>query len=273
MKNKRSNNKDLGNLLTTPVPFEMDLPWGNYSFSRRFYDIVHDWGIPTEKEVAFIKGYIKSDECKILDLTCGGGRHALGLAESGYNITAIDIGGYPVDRARRIARKKGYKINFICGDVREINYKNEYDLAFLICGQLGHFPPKDALKIFRNSSRALSQGGILIAHLPVFGPADKENNVQWYQEIKPFYFSHPSIVHREQYYYENQRIKLIRDFAVDTTTRKNRLFGISEKNYTPEEILDFGEKSGFELLEMFGNYDKAGLSEDSPDNIYVFSKK
>lgn len=273
MKNKTSRKKDLGNLLTPPIPFEMDLPWGNYKFSKRFYDIVHDWGIPTEKEVAFIKSYIKTSDYKILDLTCGGGRHAIGLAEFGYNITAIDIGGYPVERARRITREKGYKIDFIRGDVRKTNYKNEYDLAFLICGQLGHFSPEDALKIFKNSSHALTDGGILIVHLPVFGPADMKNSIHWYQEKEPFYFSHPSIVHREQYYYEDQRIKLIRDFAIDTTTRKNRLFGISEKNYIPEEIIRFGKNSGFELLEMFGSYDKDPLSMDSSDNIYVFAKK
>ncbi len=273
MKNKTSKIKDLRNLLTAPAPFEMDLPWGNYNFSRRFYDIVHDWGIPTEKEVAFIKSYIKSNDYKILDLTCGGGRHALGLAEYGYNITAIDIGGYPVDQARRIAGKKGYKIDFIRGDVREINYTNEFDLTFLICGQLGHFSPEDALKIFENGSRALTNGGILIAHLPVFGSSDTENSVHWYQEKEPFYFSHPSVVHREQYYYADQRIKLIRDFAIDTTTRENRLFGISEKNYIPEEIINFGTESGFRLLEMFGSYDREPLSTDSQDNIYVFSKK
>ena len=273
MKNKTSKKKNLGNLLTVPAPFEMDLPWGNYNFSKRFYDIVHDWGIPTEKEVAFIKSYIKSKDFKILDLTCGGGRHALGLAESGYNITAIDIGGYPVDRARKIALKKGYKINFKRGDVRKINYKNEYDLAFLICGQLGHFSPKDASKIFLNSSRALTKDGTFIVHLPVFGPADMENSVHWYQEKEPFYFSHPSVVHREQYYYADQRIRLIRDFAIDTTTRKNHLFGISEKNYIPEEIINFGKESGFELLETFGNYDRDTLKADSSDNIYVFSKK
>jgi len=273
MKNKRSNRKDLGNLLTAPVPFEMDLPWGNYKFSKRFYDVVHDWGIPTEKEIAFIKSYLKPADHNILDLTCGGGRHALGLAEFGYNITAIDIGGYPVDRARLIARKKGYKIKFIRGDVRKTDYRNEFDLAFLICGQLGHFSPEDALRIFKNSALALIDGGLLIIHLPVFGPDDMANSDHWYQEKEPFYFSHPSVVHREQYYYVDQRIKLIRDFAIDTTTRKNRLFGVSEKNYTADEIIRLGENSGFELLEMFGNYDREPLSEDSPDNIYVFTKK
>ncbi len=273
MRNKSANKKDLNDLLIEPVPFEMDLPWGDYKFSKRFYDIVHDWGIPTEKEVAFIQSYIKSNDYKILDLTCGGGRHALGLAENGFHITAIDIGGYPVDLARRIAQKKKYKIDFICADVRKLDYNNEFDLAFLICGQLGHFCPEDALKIFNNSSCALTHGGTLIVHLPIFGPDDKANSVHWYQEKEPFYFSHPSVVHREQYYYKDQRIKLIRDFAVDTQTRKNHLFGISEKNYIPEEIMELAGKNGFELIEMFGSYDRTPLSEDSMDNIYVFTKK
>ncbi|RKX20938.1 MAG: hypothetical protein DRP51_04985 [Candidatus Zixiibacteriota bacterium] len=273
MKNKTTKMEDLSNLLTPPTPFEMDLPWENYSFSKRFYNIVNDWGIPTEKEVNFIRSYVKSSNFRILDLTCGGGRHALGLARFGYNVTAIDIGGYPVEYARQTARRKGYKIKFIRNDVRKIKYENEFDLAFLICGQLGHFSPADALRIFKNSALALTDSGVFIIHLPVFGPDDMANRVHWYREKRPFYFPHPSIVHREQYYFENQKIKLIRDFAIDTATRKNRLFGISEKNYVPEEIIGFGKDCNFELLEMFGSYDKDPLSEDSSDNIYIFTKK
>ena len=64
-------------LLKEPQPFEMELPWGEEGFAQRFYDIVHYWGIPTEKEISFIESYLPSHS-RVLDLACGGGPAAGG---------------------------------------------------------------------------------------------------------------------------------------------------------------------------------------------------
>lgn len=273
MKKPRTIKKDLGQLLNIPVPFEMDLPWGDYRFSRRFYEIVNDWGIPTKIEANFIRSYVKSKPAIILDLACGGGRHALKLTSEGHQVTGIDIGGFPIENAQRAARKEGLKIRLVRKDIRQISYCEEFDLAYLICGQLGHFSPEDAQRIFSRATEALRQKGIFIVHLPVFGERDRENVTLWYREKEPFYFVNPAIVHREQYYFEEAKVKLIRDFAVDTVTRKNRLFGVSEKSYSPDEIKSLGQNSGLELTEVYGDYRKAPLTEDSSNNIYVFAKK
>ena len=68
-----SDQLDFGLLLEEPKPFEMDLPWGEREFSERFYKIVNFWGIPTEKEVSFLAGYLSSESDRVLDLACGGG--------------------------------------------------------------------------------------------------------------------------------------------------------------------------------------------------------
>nr|MBN2278839.1 hypothetical protein [candidate division Zixibacteria bacterium] len=65
-------------ILKEPVPFEMDLPWEDYGFSRRFYQIVHDWGIPTGEEIEFLDSFLTDQNNCVLDLACGGGRHTLG---------------------------------------------------------------------------------------------------------------------------------------------------------------------------------------------------
>lgn len=264
--------KDLKRLLDFPVPFEMDLPWGEYEFSRRFYDIVNFWGIPTEKEIAFLKSFIKLKDWRLLDLACGGGRHSLGLAAEGYKITAIDIGRYPVEYAREKARQDNLEVEFIVSDIREMKYDAEYNLAFLICGQMGHFSPEESLKIFGNVSRALVDDGIFIMHLPSFKKEDMTNTTHWYQEKKPFYFQNPSIVHREQYYFAEERIKLIRDFAIDQVTRQNHLFGISEKHYLSAEIEKIADESGMRIIGKYGDYEKAPMTSRSPENIYVLTR-
>lgn len=264
--------KDLGQIFEVPKPFEMDLPWEDYNFSERFLKVVNDWEIPTEKEIEFLNSYLKP-QSEILELASGGGRHSIGLARGGHRLTAVEIGRYPVERARKTAGRENLDIDFITGDIRKLDYRNRFDMAFLICGQLGHFSPEDAGIIFQNGAKSLKDGGYFIVHLMTFNSDDRSSYVQWYREKEPFYFEHPSVVHREQFFDKDREVKIIRDFAIDVVTRENRLFGISEKFYTEPEIRSFADQSGLKLVETYGNYEKKPVSANSSSIIYLFCKK
>ena len=62
------------------------------------------------------------DDGLILDLGCGIGRHALLLAEYGFNVVGVDISPDFIAYAGRIAEKRGVQENtrFIVGDMRII---------------------------------------------------------------------------------------------------------------------------------------------------------
>ncbi len=268
-----SDQLDFGLLLEEPKPFEMDLPWGEREFSERFYKIVNFWGIPTEKEVSFLAGYLSSESDRVLDLACGGGRHAIELASMGYGVTGIEIGEYPLRIAKKEAEQRKLNVNFVHGDILKLDMAGQFNMAFFICNQISHLSPEDCRTVFRNVAAALVDGGIFIVHLVKFTDEDKSSFVHWYLEKEPFYLKNRSVVHREQYYFDKNRTKLIRDFAVDTVTRENRLFGVSEKNYTESELQHFAAECGLFLKEEFGDYDRSPLEENSPQKIFVFVKK
>jgi 2-polyprenyl-3-methyl-5-hydroxy-6-metoxy-1,4-benzoquinol methylase len=267
------NQPDFNVLLDEPKPFEMDLPWGEKEFSERFYKIVHFWGIPTEKEVAFLAGYLNTQSDRILDLACGGGRHSIELAAMGYDITGIDIGQHPLEVARAEAKRRNLLVDFIHGDMLRMDLGCQFDLAFFICNQISHLSPEDCRQLFRNVGPALTDGGIFIVHLVRFSEEDKSSFVHWYLEKEAFYLKNRSVVHREQFYFDKERTKLIRDFAIDTVTRENRLFGVSEKNYTRDELQQCASEAGLILKESFGDYDRSPLGESSTHKIFVFTKR
>ncbi len=258
--------------MKVPAPFELDLPWGDRGFSHRFLKVVHDWGIPTEKEISFLAEYVSERGRKVLDLASGGGRHALGLASRGAEVTGIEIGASAVKAAQEEAARRRVAVDFIRGDIREISYRETFDLAFLICNQLTHFSPSDCRVVFERAAAALKKEGVFIIHLDALGEEDRASYVEWYMEKEPFYFSHPALVHREQFYLPETRTKIIRDFAVDTVTRRNHLFGVSQKYYTLEELIGVASPVRLEHAESFGDYDKTPLTEQSPHNIHVFRK-
>ena len=54
---------------------------------------------------------------RALDVACGAGRNALFLAESGYEVTALDISRVGLDRGRRAAAERGLAVDWLCADL------------------------------------------------------------------------------------------------------------------------------------------------------------
>ena len=252
-----------------PALFELSLPYGDYRFSQRLYEVVHDWGIPTETEIDFLRKYLPSSGGKALDLACGAGRHSVGLTLFGHNLTGIDIGGFTIDLARNFAREKGVTVDFRTGDIRKIEFRDEFDLVFFICGQMAHLSPKENESLFRKVHTALKPNGAFVIHLEKLEPEDRLNRTFWYRELKPLYFSNPSLVHREQYFFPRENAKLIRDFAIDSETKESGLFGYSEKEYTREEMNYLASRTGFAVSEQFGSYDRASAQTESENRIFI----
>jgi 2-polyprenyl-3-methyl-5-hydroxy-6-metoxy-1,4-benzoquinol methylase len=119
----------------------------------------------TIKEVDFIEQEIVFDKSiKILDIGCGTGRHSIELAKRGYKVRGIDLSESMLAKAREKAKTEGVKIDFEQADAREFNFKQEFDLAIMLCE--GAFPLMETdemnFKILENAYSSLSKKGKLI---------------------------------------------------------------------------------------------------------------
>ena len=63
-----------------------------------------------------------------LDLAGGVGRHALFLAQRGWQVTLSDISSVGVQRARRAAEKHRVRIDFLIADARQFSADEAFDL-------------------------------------------------------------------------------------------------------------------------------------------------
>ena len=111
-----------------------------------------------EKEIDFNKSQ------KIIDIGCGTGRHSIELAKRGYNVTGIDLSESQLARAKEKAKAQNLQIDFQKHDARKLTFKNEYDLAIILCE--GAFPLMETdemnYEILRNATNSLKAAGKLI---------------------------------------------------------------------------------------------------------------
>jgi len=120
------------------------------------------WVEETQQQIEFIiKTLNLTGKERILDIACGFGRHSLLFAERGYRVTGVDITQAYVNDARKNAEEKGLNAEFICSDVRNIRFKEEFDVVLnLADGAIGYLEnDAENLKAFDVISNALVTGG------------------------------------------------------------------------------------------------------------------
>ena len=101
---------------------------------------------------------------RIIDIGCGTGRHSIELAKRGYDLTGIDLSESQLRRAMEKAHEAGVAIDFLKHDARNLPFKDEFDLAIMLCE--GGFPLMETdemnFEILRNATQVLKEDGKLI---------------------------------------------------------------------------------------------------------------
>ncbi len=98
---------------------------------------------------------------RVLDAGCGPGRHALELGRRGIRVVGVDTSPEFVSLAR--AEAGDLPVEFHVGDVRELEFRNEFDAVICLCqGGFGLLGGDDReLAVVSRFSSALRSGGRL----------------------------------------------------------------------------------------------------------------
>lgn len=116
-------------------------------------------------EVNFIEEEINfNKDCRILDIGCGTGRHAIELAKRGYSVTGIDLSESQISRAQKKAIDEEVNVQFLVADARDLEVTDKFDLALIICEGGFSLMETDEMNfaILKSASNAIEKGGKLI---------------------------------------------------------------------------------------------------------------
>ena len=134
-------------------------------YSRQWFEFFHAGIVEarTHRELRFICANLPlPDFCKLLDLCCGMGRHARGLASQGYSVTGIDRDSNAIGKAREL----GAGPNYAVADIRNYQPVAETFDAVIAMGQsFGHFDAGTNRDILRRLANDVRKGGRVILDL------------------------------------------------------------------------------------------------------------
>ncbi|ALO16989.1 3-demethylubiquinone-9 3-methyltransferase [Salinivirga cyanobacteriivorans] len=201
-------------------------------------------------ECDFIEHEFKNKKkLKILDVGCGTGRHAIELTKRGYQVTGIDLAEGQLKKAREKAAAANLNIDFYRQDARNIAFKNEFDVAIMLCE--GGFPLMETdemnYQILKSVTEALkTQGKFIFTTLnglfPLFNSIEKFTAEEGKEGN--------AVYHSNNFDLMTFRDRNITEFEDDDGNKKT--LESNERYYVPSEITWQLKTLGYSTIDIYG---------------------
>ena len=137
-----------------------------YTRLAPYYDQMYgqiDYEGNSQKLHAIIQQYKKSKGIRWLDVACGTGTHIMHLKEK-YDAMGFDLS----DEMLTVAREKCSDIDFVQGNMTELDLGLTFDVITCLFGSIGHLTQEEELeRAIRAFSKHTDQGGVVIIE-PMF---------------------------------------------------------------------------------------------------------
>jgi SAM-dependent methyltransferase len=120
----------------------------------------------TRREVEFIeKSLALPANAAVLDLACGFGRHAIGMAARGHQVTGVDFSPRYLEIADQDARAAGVTVRWVVADMRALDFEREFDGVYSFFTSFGYFADDENERVLGHVARALRPGGRFLLDL------------------------------------------------------------------------------------------------------------
>ena len=153
-----------------------------YDLFSADYDRFVNWEERLAYELPFIEQQLTASGAqRILDTACGTGKHAIALAQRGYDVTGADLSVGMVERARENAAAVGSEARFVVAGFGELATKVEDAFDALLClgNSLPHVLTAEAVhETLTDFAAVLRSGGLLLIQNRNFD-AIMRDRVRW----------------------------------------------------------------------------------------------
>lgn len=205
----------------------------------------------------------------ILDLPCGFGRHSNLLAEKGYQVTGMDFKSHFIELAQKNSEEKGLagKVNFILGDMRKLEFENQFDAVINFFTSFGYFDDGENFDTLKGMAKSLKIGGKLLIDMINREWAinmTRENGLIWllYPDNKVFLANNKFDILKGRWISE----QVIVDKGESTDQHQDiRLYSYTEYQFLLNVV-------GMKIIAAYGDTDKSDYGIKSRNMILVAEK-
>ena len=237
------------------------------------YLVEYEETLPNERtiiEVDFVEKTLNlKPGTKILDVHCGHGRHAIELAKRGYDVTGYELNQFFLSEAEKATKEADVSVHFLQGDMRELAFDAEFDVALNLFTAMGYFDKdEDDVAFLAGVYKSLKSGGQFLIDF-----INRDWLIRNFREKDWRELPDGSLLVIERLYEPilgrntDRRTKVTKDGVMTDSV------GSALRIYTANELVKMAENVGFTFKEAFGDFEGNPLKLDSRRTILHFEKK
>lgn len=241
----------------------MKATWFKTWFNTKYYHILYKNRDDKEAQLFIdrLVAVLNLTNEKCLDLACGRGRHSVYLNNKGLDVTGLDLSEESISFAKKYESENLY---FDVHDMREVYPDKTFDVVFNLFTSFGYFDSEvDNLKVLDAVNKMLNKDGVLVI--------DFMNATEVIASLNPYEIKTIENIdfHIRKTYTGKHILKNIQ-FNAD-----GEAFDFTEKVQALQkhDFLNLLEKTGFEVNQIFGNFQLAEYEPNLSDRLILIAKK
>lgn len=202
---------------------------------------------------------------RILDIPCGGGRHAIELARRGYRMAALDISAEFLAIARSNAASAGIAVDFRQGDMKHPP-EGPFDAAYCYGNSFGYLTHHDTVAFLSAMGRALRPGARFLLET---GTA-AETILPAFQPLGEYTFGGIRMRTERSYRFRDSVIESVYTFSRDGLEESHAL---EQAVYTSGEIGRMLHAAGFSILDLYSGTDGASMQLGVSKRLLIVAER
>jgi SAM-dependent methyltransferase len=230
--------------------------WYETAFQREYLDLYYgrdDKAAKAEAEFA-AEALGLAPGARILDIACGGGRHARAFEALGYDVVGLDLSSDLLQEADGITRVRG--------DMRALPFAGSFDAATSFFTSFGYFDDDGNRSVLRTAASALRSGGVyLLDYLNAI--VVQTALVPESEEVRD------GVTYRARRRIENGRV--VKDVEI-LRGEETLSYTESVRLYIHNELVEMLAQAGLDAVAAYGDFDGSDYTTDAPRCILVARK-
>lgn len=240
------------------------------------YERYVPWEPRLAREIPFLENELRSASVqRVIDCACGPGRHAVALAQKGFEVTGLDASPQMLERARSLAQEEKLTVPFIEGRFESMdkNLHSTFDGLICLGNSLSAADDEQGLgAIIGQFAAVLKAGGVAVTQTVDFSVVAKET-------VTPTPLRHVKEDDREYLFVKSfvragERVLIHwvslenqdNEWSSEVTCRE--VFVVD-----PELLLDIFDTSGFSQIETYGDYGRHPFVKGSSRDLIVVARR
>jgi SAM-dependent methyltransferase len=250
------------------------------SFIADYYDS-SPMLVNRKQDVAFYVSCARKYGDPVLELGCGTGRIATAIAEAGYRVVGLDISEKMLERAvekrARLPREARERVHLVEGDMTQFDLKEKFRTVIIPFRPFQHLLElEQQMGCLHCARKHLAAGGHLIVDFFQTDP-ERMHEARFLKESALIEYDlpggrHVALSERVAAFHRGQQrndVEMI--FRVTHADRRQErlVMAWTLRYFFRYEVEHLLARCGFRVEAVYGDFDRSGLGDISPEMIFV----